>query len=221
MPDFLFGIDARLIYAVVVVSSFIVWIANRAAERKRQAALKGRLASSFLAKAGAQSLPGDISILARFGENTAPQQSLDVTILKPTLGVKAIAVVLGGLMIWVIWQRKDSMSGSGFPVVSVGDTVKWAMTMVAAFCVLNTFLFDARIDRTGIVITKFVLWRREFQWRDFKAIKDDGNYLYFLHFTSHGKVSIPKHLVGMPGFLRFLGTVLEQNDLRHAGTARS
>lgn len=221
MPAFLSNIDPRLFFVVAIISAIIVWLANTVAERKRRAALKNMVSPSFLAKAGAQPLPGSINILASFGESAAPKQSLDVTILKTTLGVKAIAVAIAGLLIWFIWQRMDSMSGSGFTVVPVNDTVKWAMTAVAAFCVLNTFLFDARIDRNGIVITKFAFWRREYQWCDFMTIKDDGHYLYFLHFAKGGKVSIPKHLVGMPGFLKFLGIVLEQNDPRYAGTARS
>lgn len=221
MPDFLSGFDTRLIYGIALISGLIVWIANRVAERKRQVALRGRLGPSFLAKAGAQPLQGNLNILASLGENAVPQQSLDVTILKPTLGVKAVAVVIGSLLIWVIWYGMDSMTGSGFTVVPVNDTVKWGMTAVAAFCVLNTFLFDGRVDRNGIVITKFAVLRSEYQWRDFTSIKDDGSYLYFLHFAKGGKVSIPKHLVGMPGFLKFLGTDLEQNDPHHAGAARS
>jgi hypothetical protein len=33
-------------------------------------------------------------------------------------------------------------------------------------------------------------------------------------------VRMPKYLVGMPGFLKLVGEVLEGNDPRHAGTAR-
>lgn len=220
MPEFLSGVDPRVFYGVVITAAIIVWVANTVAERRRSQALKNRLRPSLLAKMDARPLPASISVLARAGENAAPRQSLDVTILTPTLGLRGIAVVIGGLLIWVIWRGMDNMSGSGFTVVPVGNSVKWAMTLVAAFCVLNTFLFEARIDRDRIVITKFGLWRREYQWRDFMMIKDDGNYLYFLHFAKGGKVSIPKHLVGMPGFLKVLGEIMERNDSANARAAR-
>jgi hypothetical protein len=214
MPTFLSGIDQRVYYAVVIISAIIVWLANAAAERKRRSALKNRIGPSFLAKAGAQALPGSINILASLGESATPKQSLDEIIMIPTLGVRGMAVGLTLLFLWATW------GGTFDEMLPKGTTLKWAMTAAAVLALLNTFLFEARVNSHRLALTKFALWRHEYLWRDFTAIKDDGHYLYFLHFSKGGRVSIPKHLVGMPGFLKFIGEILEQNET-HAGTARS
>ncbi len=213
MPTFLSDLDPRLYYAIIIVSAIIVWLANTAAERKRRAALKNRIGPSFLAKSGAQPLPGSINVLASFGERTAPKQSLDEIIMTPTIGVRGIATVLTLVFIWALW------SGTFDEMLPKGTVLKWVLGGSAVLALLNTFLFEARISNRGLVVTKFALWRREYLWHDFIAIKDDNHYLYFLHFSKGGKVNIPKHLVGMPGFLQFIGVILEQNETAHAGTA--
>jgi hypothetical protein len=215
MPTFLSGIDPRVYYAVVIFSAIIVWLANSAAERKRRTALRNRIGPSFLAKAGAQPLPGSINILASLGESAAPKQSLDEIIMTPTIGVRGIAAVLTLIFLWATW------GGTFDEMMPKGMIFKWALTGSAALALLNTFLFEARVTNRSLVLTKFALWKREYLWRDFTTIKDDRHYLYFLHFSKGGKVSIPKHLVGMPGFLKFIGVILEQNETPNARVARS
>jgi hypothetical protein len=215
MPSFLSGFDPRLTYGIAVACGIIVWLANTAAERHRREALKDRIGHSLLPRLGAEPLPASISVLARLGERAVPQQSLDVIVMRPTFGLKGVSLVISTLALWITWGGKfDEMVPDGAPF-------RLVMSAVVAFCVLNTFLFEARVDRSSLIVIKFTLWRSEYLWRDLTAIKDDGSYLYFLHFAKGGKVNIPKHLVGMPGFLKFLGEIMEQNETTNARATRS
>jgi hypothetical protein len=215
MLSFLSGFDPRLIYGIAIACAIIYWLANTAAERHRREASKGRIGPSLLHRLGAEPLPASISVLARLGEKAAPQQSLDVIVMRPTFGLKGISLLLSAVALWMTW------SGKFVEMMPDGTAIRLAMSSMVAFCALNTFLFEARVDRSSLVVIKFALWRREYLWRDFSAIKDDDSYLYFLHFSKGGKVNIPKHLVGMSGFLKFLGEILEQNETTNARVTRS
>jgi hypothetical protein len=85
---------------------------------------------------------------------------------------------------------------------------------------VEVFTYELRVDRSVMVLTRFMFWRRVYMWDDLMGIDDDQNYQYVLAFAKGGRVKVLKHLVGMPGFLTFVAEVLERNDARNAGTAR-
>lgn len=189
-------------------------------ERRRVRRLKGRLGQTRVARLD-RPLPAPVSLLARLGEGRGARQSAGALVLVVTPGVRLLALGLTAVFLWLIWASPaaigpGSMGGPAGEMVPGGPLVKAGLTAFVLLGVLHQFLFEARVDRDRLVVETLLVWRREYLWRDLRGIDDAGGYEYRLDFGT-SRMRLPKYLVGMPGFLEFLGEVLARNaDARTA-----
>jgi hypothetical protein len=228
MDGWMNAISGPWAVAGAVLLGLVLWIAARRAERERVHRLKGRLDTTLLGRLD-QDLPAPVAIIARAGETRTARQSADALVLTVTPGVKALAVVIGAILVWLVWMPGAQMT-SWSDAQDMADPAlrgfvppgPWPalITAFVALSILHQFTFEARVDRDRLVTQTLLFWRREFRWRDFVGIADAGGYEYRLDFGT-SRMRLPKYLVGMPGLLSFMGEVMARNRLSNARTARS
>jgi hypothetical protein len=202
-----------------------LWTRQR--DRQRHAPLAGRLGRTWDSRL-AQPLPDNASIIARFGEGAQPRQSLDDILMHTTPGLRILSLTLTAAFLWFIWLGGGDKflpgavmdMGSQQMLQKAPSYVIWLFTVPALIACFGIFRYEARVNRHSLIVHKWGLVRRELLWKNLLTIKDNQHYEYVLTFAPGGTVRMPKYLVGMPGFLKVVGEVLEGNDPRHAGTAR-
>jgi hypothetical protein len=200
---------------VVVFGSIAIGVWARARARTRHAPLGNRLGRTAMSRLGPR-LPGDLSLIAALGENAAPRVTIDTLEMHTTLGLRIIALGLSGLFLALLWTGRFEMTG----FLPTSGLIPWLISVGVVIGMIEVFTYELRVDRNVMILTRFMFWRRVYSWDELLGIDDDQNYQYVLAFAKGGRVKVMKHLVGMPGFLTFVGEVLERNDARNAGTAR-
>jgi hypothetical protein len=199
----------------VAILSFALTVVARRRARARHHPLQGRMGRTSLSRL-VQPLPGDIDLIAQIGEHRTPRHSAGVQVLQTTVGLRAISLGLSALGVVLL------ASGVFAPQGLSPDNMAIVWLFVAVLCVgvADVLSYELRFDRQGMVLTRFMYWRRSFEWSHLMGIDDDQNYQYVLAFSRGGRVKVMKHLVGMPGFLTHVASVLDRNEASHAGTAR-
>lgn len=215
VPAELFGLslDLPLVLRIVglVVLTLVLRIRVRRLRREQAVRLRHTPDQTFLARREGQ-LPGAIEVLASAGQAGQPVQSADAIVLRTTPGVRLVGLVLGVTLLWLLFgPTRGVYVPDGWPT--------WAMAAVVALAIVGTISFEARVDADRLVLVHYLHWRREYRWRDLVALRDDGGYAWRLDFAS-GRARVPKHLVGMPGFLSLVAEHLDRNAARNARTAR-
>ncbi len=200
---------------VVVFGSIAIAVWSRGRARARHAPLGNRLGKTAMSRLGPQ-LPGDLSLIATLGENAAPRVTVDTIEMHTTPGLRIISLGLSGVFLWLLWT--GAFAPTGF--LPTQGIIPWLITTGVVIGMMEVFTYELRVDRSVMILTRFMFWRRVYLWDDLLGIDDDQNYQYVLAFAKGGRVKVLKHLVGMPGFLTFVAEVLERNDTRNAGTAR-
>jgi hypothetical protein len=200
---------------VVVIGSIALGVWARARQRKRHAPLGDSLGRTMMSRV-AQPLPGDLSLIASLGENAAPRVTIDMIEMRTTLGLRIISLGLSTLFLVLLWTGRFEMTG----FMPTNGVIPWIISLAVVIGMVEVFTYELRLDRSIMILTRFMFWRRVYMWDDLMGIDDDQNYQYVLAFAKGGRVKVLKHLVGMPGFLTFVAEVLERNEARDAGTAR-
>lgn len=201
--------DWRMI-AVVMVGA-ILWLTRRAL-LARQAARFGGTPDETLRGRLDSDLPPAIEIIAFAGQDRHAQSSGEALVMRTTPGLRLIAVVIGAACLWMLL-------GPSYGVWLPAGWITWAVAAGVPVAIIGTYTFEARVDRDSLTIIHFVHWRRVWRWRDLNALYDDGAYSWRLDFTT-GRARLPKHLVGMPGFLSLVRAQLDRNADTDARTAR-
>jgi hypothetical protein len=199
----------------LAVGSVVLGLIGRRRTRQRHAPLAGRMGRTTLGRF-AEPLPGDLDLIAQIGEGRRPQQSAGAQVLRTTLGLRAISLGLSGLVLFYL------LSGAFVPqgVSPESDAILWLSVAVLGIGVMDVLTYELQYDRHGMVLTRFIYWRRSYDWVHLMGIDDDQHYQYVLAFSKGGRVKVMKHLVGMPEFLTLVAKTLDRNDTPHAGTAR-
>jgi hypothetical protein len=200
---------------VLICGSIVVGIWARSRERSRHAPLGDRLGRTTMSRI-ASPLRGDLSLIAQLGENASPRVSVDQIEMQTTLGVRLISVVLSGAFLAMLWMGGFEVTG----FVPTQGIIPLLLSFGVLIGMVEVFTYELRVDRSVMILTRFLFWRRVYIWDDLMGIDDDQNYQYVLAFAKGGRVKVLKHLVGMPGFLTFVAEVLARNDARDAGAAR-
>jgi hypothetical protein len=203
---------------------FVPWflfaiVAFAGIARRKQGSLQGplgkRMGQTPLARL-AGPLPGDIALIAELGTQSGARESAGTLVMRTTAGLRLLSVGLS--MALVVMMGGTGIAALGMPVIS--QPLFWVIAIFLAIGVLDVMTYELQFDRSGMVLTRFVFWRRSFDWPHLLGIDDDRNYHYVLAFVRGGRVKVMKHLVGMPQFLTLVADVLERNEARNAGTAR-
>jgi hypothetical protein len=200
---------------VVVFGSIAIAVWARARARGRHAPLGDRLGRTAMSRV-AQPLRGDLSLIATLGENAAPRVTIDTIEMRTTLGLRIISLGLSSALLVLLWTGRFEMTG----FLPTNGVIPWVISLGVVIGMVEVFTYELRVDRSVMILTRFMFWRRIYMWDDLMGIDDDQNYQYVLAFAKGGRVKVLKHLVGMPGFLTFVAEVLTRNEARDAGTAR-
>ena len=149
----------------------------------------------------------------RLGQNAEVRTSRNTILLRTTLGVRLWAVATNLLLNAVLWIiAPGEMIALGWPTI--------LLSLAGAIACLGLFLYEARLEYDRLIIRKWGLFHREYPWADLREIRDDGHYEYILRFGKTD-VRMPKHLVGVNGFLTFVQATIAGNIHQHARIARS
>ncbi len=199
----------------IIILSLALTVANRRRARLREGPLQGRIGRTTISRL-VQPLPGDIELIAQMGMAALPRQSAGTHVLRTTPGLQAISLGLSALILGLL---AAGMPGS-HDVFGGDPAILWGLAILLGIGIADILSYELQFDRHGMVLTRFMYWRRSFEWAHLMGIDDDQNYQYVLAFSKGGRVKVLKHLVGMPGFLTHVASVLDRNESQHAGTAR-
>ncbi|MGL5011752.1 MAG: hypothetical protein ACRC6I_17895 [Paracoccaceae bacterium] len=183
--------------------------------RRRDEPGETRMGKTLLGRIGGP-LPGDIALIAQIGSRAVGQDSAGAQVLRTTPGLRLISVGISAAI--VLTLLSGAYGGMGLPVDSAA--LFWGLVIFLGIGVMDILTYELRVDRDGMVLTRFIFWRRSFDWVHLLGIDDDQNYQYVLAFARGGRVKVLKHLVGMPHFLTVVMGALSRNEARNAGTAR-
>jgi hypothetical protein len=199
----------------LIIFSLAMTMHSRRRARMRHQALRGHMGQTVLSRL-AQPLPGDIDLIAQMGMGAQARQSAGTSVLRTTQGLRAISLGISGLGLVLLLSGVFAPQG-----LSPDNTAMvWIFCAFLAVGVADILTYELQFDRDGMVLTRFMYWRRSFEWVHLMGIDDDQNYQYVLAFSKGGRVKLLKHLVGMPEFLTQVGKVLDRNEAQNAGTAR-
>ncbi|WP_157033175.1 hypothetical protein [Loktanella sp. S4079] len=157
------------------------------------------------AKTQLGNLPADVGFVAGVGKNAEPAVTLNVTILRPTIGMRLISIGVGGAIIWMIWLSETNY----LPDIAYLDI---GTSIVVAYSLLYTNLYELRYDQHGIIHKDWFLREVEFRWRDIISIKDNGQYAYILRLENGKKTEVLKYLVGIRPFLTYAKEQIAKNN---------
>lgn len=215
MEDIIYQTSYFWLAPTLIILSLALTISARRRARARQQPLQGRMGRTTLSRF-VQPLPGDIDLIAQIGENAKPKYTVGTSVLRTTLGLRAISLGISGLVIVLLLSGVFAPQG-----LSPDNTaLVWLIAAFLAVGVVDILTYELQCDRDAMVLTRFMYWRRSFEWTHLMGIDDDQNYQYVLAFSKGGRVKVLKHLVGMPEFLTHVATALDRNEVHHAGTAR-
>lgn len=200
---------------VLIILSLALTVGARRRGRARQQPLSGRMGRTTLSRF-VQPLPGDIDLIAQIGANATPRQTADTLILRTTPGLRAMSLGISGLIVFLLLSGMFAPQG----LSPENTAIVWLFVAILAVGVADILTYELQCDRDGMVLTRFMYWRRSFDWVHLMGIDDDQNYHYVLAFAKGGRVKVLKHLVGIPEFLTLVATALDRNDPHDAGTAR-
>lgn len=149
----------------------------------------------------------------RLGQQAEVRTSLNTILLRTTVGIRLWAVAANLLLNAVLWIiASGEVIAAGWPGILISTS--------AAIACLGLFLYEARVDYDRLIIRKWGLLHREYLWADLRDIRDNKHFEYILWF-GETEVHMPKHLVGVQGFLTFIHATIAGNTKQHARTARS
>jgi hypothetical protein len=210
---------------LTVILGPVLYFQGRAVLRRhrriRQHRAEGTIGPAALLQG--DELPLHYDALARLGTKGEAPRTVDDRVLRPSAGVRllvlGLALSLGSFLFW------PGLAPAGFdealqelPVSP--NVVRWLLLLVLVNAVLYIFGFEARYNRDQLIITRMLVVRRVYRWRDLTWIGDDGAYDLVLRFDPGGKAKVLKHSRGIAEFKRFAQAVLAQHGIAHARTAR-
>jgi hypothetical protein len=210
-PD---AVPPWLMIALVAAAALIRAAWPVIAGRRRDAAVGRRVPRTLLSRL-TRPLAGEIDLIAGLGVARQAPQTLGTTVMRTAGGVRIITLIVSGVLVRITL----AMYPPGGPMAE-GPPATAAMLLFLAATVLHVFTFEARYDRSSLVVTRLIRFRREYDWGKLTALADDGAYEYVLTFAGQGRARVMKHLVGAPDFLSFVGQQLQRNEARDARTAR-
>lgn len=216
MDDILYRSAAVWLPPALVILSLALMVLGRRRVRPRDYPLKDRMGRTTLSRL-VQPLPGDIDLIAQMGMAALPRQSAGTQVLHTTPGLRTISLGLSVLIFGLFATGLFDAQGT----YGRDPAILWGLAVLLGIGIADILSYELQFDRHGMVLTRFMCWRRSFEWAHLMGIDDDQNYQYVLAFSKGGRVKVLKHLVGMPEFLTVVADVLERNEARNAGTARS
>ncbi len=201
------GLKSQVLTIFVLLAlGLVLRLFARRKARQREGRLEGLMKPTLMARI-ADPLPADAALIAGLGTGGTARQSLDTQVLRPSPGLKLLAVIVVGMMLW-FW-----MGGGTGPLLDGASVATNGMTPASASLVEGlalgaglwslawTLTWELRWNRDEIVLTQLVFFRKTRRWRDLTGVMDSRHHDYVLTFVDGSRLRVLKSLTGIDGFL--------------------
>lgn len=156
-------------------------------------------------------LPLDLSLIAGAGRKVQAPQSLNETYLRPTIGLRFI---MFGFPVVLYFILQSMQATNGFDLANDNLTQIFALSMVAVMVhnIIYFNIYELRYGDTCIVHRTWFYQRLELPVSRLLSIRDDGMYFYILRTDTGKKAYVPKHLIGIEDFVRYVRASIAKNE---------
>ncbi|MDP5083886.1 MAG: hypothetical protein NWQ23_00605 [Yoonia sp.] len=151
----------------------------------------------------------ELSLLAGAGAGGPAHETLGEKFLRPTWGLRLITLGIPALAIYFLAQTRTT-GDLAFPAVDLAMNGGILAVMVHVLVYTNTY--ELRYDRDRFAHRNWFYQRREFHWSEIRSIRDDNAYFYEIRMKRRAKAYVPKHLVGIEGFVETVQTSIARNE---------
>ena len=211
----LYALPLVMVAAVLMLNFGLGYLVRRGLRRLFGAGSdRDDIAKTTLAKLGAGNLPGDASAIARIGTGGEAAFSLNTRIMKASLGLKLVAIVVGGLLQAYLWTdfQPEFWEETGISSTGYEDLIKATVAAIVVYSWFYIFFYEVRYDDYSIIAPNSFLRPREYVWKELSSIHDDGHYAYKLRFRDGRKLAMQKYVVGIRDFLSYAKARIEANS---------
>ena len=168
-------------------------------------------------------MPIHFELLAGVGAGGPVAQLLNERVMRPSVGVRLLMLAISGLMAAHFFRPGFAPEGfdealNGLPVSLI--VVRALVVGAISYGILSVFFYEARYDNTVLIISRMVVYRREFRWKHLQRIAGDGRHDLALVFAPRGKAKVLRHSTGVKEFKAFALMKLQENEAPNARTSR-
>lgn len=189
---------------------------RRLCEMRRHEADGTIVRASFLQSGD---LPIHYDLVAHIGTGGPAVTSVGEKVLLPSVGVRLVMLGVAGMILYyttqpAFWQADFGGldEGTGW----IFSAARVLLPIATLYGVLYIFTSEARYDRDVLIVTRLMLYRREYRWKNLKKIVDGGAYDLVLFFSPGEKAKVLKHSAGIREFKSFALAQVQKNRAANA-----
>lgn len=166
---------------------------------------------STLGQAQSSRGDGQWDYIGALGSKSPPQQSADMIVLRPTLGIRLaqLAALLAAIAACVVGYAFPDHLPGGFPPLPPSVYFLLGVTL-CVYGVTQTGR-DVRMNDQVLVVRSSWMTSRDYLWSELTAFNSADERDYQLVFTNGRKARVSKHLTGVEVLLERVGRALKQN----------
>lgn len=181
----------------------------------------GTIGPAFLVQG--ETMPVHFELLAKIGTAGGAEQALQEKVLRPSVGVRLLILSIAALVMgqFFVPGFSDGIDEALQELPVSPAVVQGLVLLAVAYGTIYIFSCEARYDSSVLIVSRLVLFRREFLWKNLERIGDDGRYELVLIFQPGGKAKVLRHSKGIQEFKAFALRKLQENKVVHARTSRS
>ncbi len=215
---------ARYLPMVILLAPFAYlafrWVKRRRDEIARHAKA-GTIGPAFVVEGA--TMPLHFDLLARVGTSGGAEQALQEKVLRPSVGVRLLILVISALVLGQFFLPRFAQGmDEALAELPVSPLVVQGLVLLAvANGVIYIFSCEARYDTSVLIVSRMLVFRREFLWKNLERIGDDGRYELVLIFRPGGKAKVLRYSQGIRDFKDYALKRLQENKVTDARTARS
>jgi hypothetical protein len=164
-------------------------------------------------------MPVHYNLVAQVGTGGPAATSLGEKILRPSIGVRLVVLVVVGMIFYYTTQPAFWPSGFNGPDQSteqIFNIARVLLPIAGLYGVIYIFTSEARYDRDVLIVTRYMLFRREYRWKALTRVSDGGAYDLVLTFKPGGKAKVLKHSAGIRDFKVFALAQVQKNRAAYA-----
>lgn len=210
------GRAISVVLPMVIVFGTIGYFTWRKVKR-RSAAIKRHRDAGTIGPArlfSGQDLPLHYDAIARIGTAGPAPSTLNEQTLRASLGVKLFVTGLTFAIGLYLFRPDIAPEGFHKAIEELPVPASYISAVVLFFAIngiVYIFGFEARYGRDALIVTRMMVSRREYLWRNLDWIGDDGAYEFVLRFEPGGKAKVLKHSVGIGEFKEFAMDQIRRN----------
>jgi hypothetical protein len=164
----------------------------------------GRMPDKTLGAKLGGGLAFDAGMVAQIGAGAKARMSLNTTIMRPTIGMRALSLGLSAIVLYMIWFRSGELMPGG-------KGVSIALSVSILYAAIRIMFYEVRYDDRSLSTTNWLFQRCDFDMAGLVALRDNGHHVYKLRFENGKSIELQKYLVGMPDFLSYARFIMDLN----------